>query len=329
MKEESVDKNLAKAFEFTTLEKEPTFEPIPVKEAEHAAEETADEIAFKQGWRPKEEFKGNPNDWVDAKTFVDRAPWAKKIKQLQEKIDDLYKVNEQIQANFTKAEERAYKKAMRELEAQKAQAKLQNNVDAYDYALKQENSMKDEYSINKTPVQQLKPEDIAISNEFKSFSAQNSWVSTTNPTPKESAMRGFSANCGLQYEKAHPNAKLQDVLDYVHAEVRKEFPNYVGFKGEDLEVNDDGEEDEIEDKMDRAKTSKNIKSSTPARSAGGMNVENFRSDVYKSKEMEFERATENCDVYVKQTATMMFKEGQDWKTYIKHFTGNKSKRGNK
>jgi len=179
MKEESVDKNLAKAFEFTTLEKEPTFEPIPVKEAEHAAEETADEIAFKQEWRPKEEFKGNPNDWVDAKTFVDRAPWAKKIKQLQEKIDDLYKVNEQIHANFTKAEERAYKKAMRELEAQKAQAKLQNNVDAYDYALKQENSMKDEYSINKTPVQQLKPEDIRSAIAYGAEMSREHYVELT------------------------------------------------------------------------------------------------------------------------------------------------------
>lgn len=37
----------------------------------------AEILAKKQGWRPKEEFGGNPEDWVDAETFLERGrTWA-------------------------------------------------------------------------------------------------------------------------------------------------------------------------------------------------------------------------------------------------------------
>ncbi len=50
---------------------EPTEEP-PEESAEEPPEENHDDAARKQGWVPKEEFYGNPDDWRDSKQFIAR-----------------------------------------------------------------------------------------------------------------------------------------------------------------------------------------------------------------------------------------------------------------
>ena len=43
--------------------------------------------AQQEGWRPKEEWQGNPEQWVDAKTFVERGEKIAGI--LKKKVDSL------------------------------------------------------------------------------------------------------------------------------------------------------------------------------------------------------------------------------------------------
>lgn len=83
--------------------------------------------ARKHGWTPKEEFKGDPHKWVDAETFVKRAdevmPFLQKQnKALKREIDDLKRTMKQAQDFYTKAEQRAYKQALADLEARHAEA---------------------------------------------------------------------------------------------------------------------------------------------------------------------------------------------------------------
>lgn len=79
------------------------------------------------GWTPKEDFKGDPNRWVDSETFVKRAdevmPFLKKQNQaLKREMDDLKRDIKRASAHFEKAEERGYHRAMQELDAKLAEA---------------------------------------------------------------------------------------------------------------------------------------------------------------------------------------------------------------
>lgn len=79
------------------------------------------------GWTPKEEFRGDPNKWVDSETFIRRAdevmPFLKKQNAaLKREMDDLKRDIKRASAHFEKAEERGYQRAMAELDAKLAEA---------------------------------------------------------------------------------------------------------------------------------------------------------------------------------------------------------------
>lgn len=104
--------------------------------------------AREMGWSPKEQWRGNPNSWIDAKTFVergehvmpilqansrkDRAELAALRRQLQEQGVQLQTANESIQVltNISTEQGRAAaKEKRRELLRQQAQARTDGNTD--------------------------------------------------------------------------------------------------------------------------------------------------------------------------------------------------------
>jgi hypothetical protein len=94
----------------------------PDLEANDNAPRDYEAEARKQGWTPKEEFKGDESRFVDAETFVRRAeeitPLIKKQNQaLKSEIEQLKKSVKQVREFATKAEERAYNRAIADLEA--------------------------------------------------------------------------------------------------------------------------------------------------------------------------------------------------------------------
>ena len=79
------------------------------------------------GWTPKEEFKGDPGKWVDAETFVKRAdevmPFLKKQNTaLKRDIEDMKRTLKQFQEYVSKADQRAYERAIADIEARHAEA---------------------------------------------------------------------------------------------------------------------------------------------------------------------------------------------------------------
>jgi len=79
------------------------------------------------GWTSKEEFKGDPARWVDAETFAKRAdevmPFLQKQnKALKREIDDLKRNMKQFADFSSKAEERAYNRALADLQARHDEA---------------------------------------------------------------------------------------------------------------------------------------------------------------------------------------------------------------
>jgi hypothetical protein len=90
--------------------------------------------ARQMGWRPREEFRGPDARWVDAATFVERGDsWVpflqernkffeRTVETQQREIDDLKGMIAEGNDRLRRSEQIGYKRAMRELEARKAEA---------------------------------------------------------------------------------------------------------------------------------------------------------------------------------------------------------------
>src|SRR3990172_4739307 len=97
---------------------DPTAEEIAAKAAEDAQKtddkagdgdkgngavtpDSAEASARAQGWKPKEEFTGDPALWVDAKEFVGRAPLFDKIKTQSKDLKEIRKTVDAMAKHFT------------------------------------------------------------------------------------------------------------------------------------------------------------------------------------------------------------------------------------
>jgi small-conductance mechanosensitive channel len=194
------------------------------------AELTVEEKARQQGWTPKEQFRGNPDEWVDAKEFVARGSFFRKIEAQNKQIEQLKTVIDSMAETLSKSEERGYQRAQEELNLQKAQARLTGDVDAFEKVLKEEQELQQQFK-NKTEanappavVPSLPPdlEAIRSSDAWKKFELQNPWVKGTDDLSDE--IRGYAQNIGTKFEQKHPNTTPDEALEFVHKQVRVRFP---------------------------------------------------------------------------------------------------------
>jgi len=99
-------------------------------------ENQAEQAARKQGWTPKEEFKGEEERWVDAETFVERGKEINSIlrknnERLEEKLERMDASVKKFTKYHEATEKRAYEKAKIDLEKQAFKAVEDGDVEAY------------------------------------------------------------------------------------------------------------------------------------------------------------------------------------------------------
>lgn len=98
--------------------------------------------AREHGWRPKEEFKGDPTHWVDAEAFMKRAdemmPLLKATNaRLKRDLDAMRKDLKRATAHFEGAEKRAYDRAKAEIEQKIEDAVESGDINAARSAMKE------------------------------------------------------------------------------------------------------------------------------------------------------------------------------------------------
>jgi hypothetical protein len=96
-----------------------------IEDTEKPQETAPDAFAEKAkaaGWRPLEEFEGDPEHWVDAKEFVRRAPLYEKNHKLKREVTELKTAMHELKGHIGKVSEAAYKKAVADLESRRDEA---------------------------------------------------------------------------------------------------------------------------------------------------------------------------------------------------------------
>jgi len=136
-------------------------------------ERNYEEEAKAQGWSPQEEWRGDPEKWKDAKTFVEVGenilPIVKsKLDRVVTELEEVKSTNKQFGEffqDFKKREEKEQGKLRAELEALKIQAVTDGDGEAF---MKAERELAE---LNQPAPQQMTPVQ-------KGWLAENSWYST-------------------------------------------------------------------------------------------------------------------------------------------------------
>lgn len=191
-----------------------TLQETEVEQPQHSEVELR---AMEMGWRPKEEFHGDENDFIDAKEFVRRKPLFDKIEHQGKQIKAVTKALEALKTHYTRVEEAAVQKAINQMKQQRKQALADGDGDAFeaydDEIKKAENSLAQIERAKEVPL----VEDEVVNPEWSAWQSRNSWY---NSAPH---MKIFADQVGQ--ELAQRGMAPADVLKEVEKAVRKEFPN--------------------------------------------------------------------------------------------------------
>lgn len=224
--------------------KEPEEKPAaekPSNEAfEDADEENDDVPAYEQearaeGWRPKDEWDGNPDDWVDAKEFNFRGKLMKRIQQQSSQLNTVMKENKEVKdalralgEHNKKIAEKEYDRALKDLKQQRLAALEDND---HHTALDLEEKM-DELKQTKSELEDEAKVDVGEESNNKEGELPqevqtwldddaNSWYH------EDPIMRAAADTVFMKYLDKNSN-DVAGALDYVNETMKKRFPTEMG-----------------------------------------------------------------------------------------------------
>lgn len=172
--------------------------------------------ALEMGWRPKEEFDGSEDEFIDAKEFVRRAPLFEKIGQQSRELKAVRQALESFKDHYTRVKETEYKRALSELKNTQKAALKEGDVDQF-YALdSQIESIEQEAETLRQEQAAIQTEAPKLHPHFVSWVQRNSWYEN------QPHMRVYADDVGKRL--ASQGVAPDDVLKQVEAAVRKEFP---------------------------------------------------------------------------------------------------------
>lgn len=177
-----------------------------------------EQVAIDQGWKPKEEWEGDPDDWRPAKEFVERGELFSKISGQNNEIKELRKALNYLVDHHKKVKETEYSRALTELKAMKKEALVEGDPDKVvevDEAISQLKEQQKSVEANSQEVQGNRQP----SPMFVEFVKHNTWY-ISDPEMKE-----FADEVGIGYFNTHPGASEADTYKHVLSRVQKQFPD--------------------------------------------------------------------------------------------------------
>lgn len=187
-------------------------EQLPDAQDEDFVEEapkpkTAEDVARASGWKPLEEWTGDPSEWRSAEVFNERGEWIQRHKAQEKRLNE-------IESSFNQRMENANKLHQKQLEFQRAEL-IRKRDEAIDLADRSAaNGYQSELDKLNTPepVSSPAPEQ----NYVDRWNEANPWIYQNNPkSAYAKQMFGLYQSQGMSAEQA---------LRAMETDVNREFP---------------------------------------------------------------------------------------------------------
>jgi len=171
--------------------------------------------AREMGWRPKDEWEGDPEKWRDSKEFVERGELYGKIDTMGKELKETRKALKMLQEHHTKVKETEYKRAVDELKALQKKHLENGDSDGYIETTEILTDLRAEQKARQV-VAEVTPKN-QVDPRFTDWVSENSWYE------KNVDMRDYADIVGQGYAAKNPGIDPELVLKYVAKEVRSKF----------------------------------------------------------------------------------------------------------
>lgn len=171
--------------------------------------------ALEMGWRPKDEFHGDDEEFIDAKEFVRRKPLFDRIEYQSKELKNVKKALEEFKEHYSKVRETEYQRALDQLKAARKEALTSGDGDRFE-AIDDQIKHVEEAAAEVKAVANAQPASAGDPPEFAAWKSQNRWYQ------KDADMTEFADSLGTGL--ARKGLPPEEVLRKVEASVRKQFP---------------------------------------------------------------------------------------------------------
>lgn len=171
--------------------------------------------ALEQGWKPKEQFTGNEDEFIDAPEFVRRGELFGKIEHQSRELKAVKSALDALKQHNSKIEQSAYDKALKALQTQRREA-FNEGETAKAFELEEQ-------------IEEVKTEKERIAREAHIPAVQEinpiftRWVDQNPWYTKDVAMQAVADRLGT--EMARRGVPQDEVLKRVEEQVREAFPH--------------------------------------------------------------------------------------------------------
>lgn len=175
--------------------------------------------ARKMGWTDKEDFKGDPNHHIDAETFYKRAveymPIAKAtIRKLSARLDAAEREAKRAAEFFSKAEQRAYERALADIRAEQEAAVESGDLDAHRRAAEKLDKLEKPTA---AVAEDDDDDEERRAEEFADWGKANKWYATN------AVMQAYADAQAQKIAKTKNGFLSRADLDAVAEKVREKF----------------------------------------------------------------------------------------------------------
>jgi hypothetical protein len=188
--------------------------PIENQPVERSEIETR---ALEMGWRPKEEFEGSEDDFIDAKEFVRRKPLFEKIEHQSKELKQIKQALEAFKGHYGKVQETEYQRALKDLKASLKQANREGDFERADYLEAKVEQVEAEREALRSERESIQVETPQVDPRFVAWTERNPWYSS------QKHMRAYADEVGIKL--IQQGVSQNEVLKLVEDAVKKEFPN--------------------------------------------------------------------------------------------------------
>lgn len=187
----------------------------------------AEAEASQFGWVPQSEFKGNPDDWRDAETFLKRGQEIngflrkdlEKIKgknlSLESELAEIKSTMEEFRKYHNETEARAYQRALADLKKQKVEAIEQGDGQR---VIEIDDTIEQIKEAQAAPKEKPKAQTANYDKDYFDWAKQNTWY-VTDPE-----LKAIAELIGQEVAARSPEKKGKAFLDEVTALVKESAP---------------------------------------------------------------------------------------------------------
>jgi len=176
--------------------------------------------AMEMGWKPLEEFDGDPAEFRSAETFVALAPLYEKISQTGKENKRLKEAMQHMASMFDKIKEQSYQQALKTLREERKAALQEGDIDRVDLIEQQIDNVKEQQQLAKEQAPVLDLDDSRSSPvhpQFQQFLERNRWYQSDEDMTAWADARGVKL--------AQQGKDRNEVLEILEKEVKKVFPH--------------------------------------------------------------------------------------------------------